>query len=74
MHCALPGPLPAVPCLEPSHATHLLTCCPSALQDSILASEYVNRPEVIKAIHVKPLLNGEVWATCGSAAGWTYDS
>eukprot|EP00466_Bigelowiella_natans_P013332 jgi/Bigna1/39639/e_gw1.34.17.1 len=44
----------------------------SACLDSIAASAYVNRPEVIKAMHVKPI--DFTWATCASAKGWSYDS
>ncbi len=40
--------------------------------DSIAASAYVNRPEVIAALNVKPIKF--TWATCASAPGWKYTS
>ena len=45
---------------------------PDACIDSITASEYFNRAEVMAAIHVKK--PEERWATCGSAPGWNYES
>lgn len=45
---------------------------PDACIDSKLASGYLNRPEVMEAIHVRD--PGFCWAVCNTAPGWTYKS
>lgn len=45
---------------------------PVACIDSITASGYLNRPEVMAAIHVQD--PGYCWSVCGSARGWRYTS
>jgi len=45
---------------------------PDACIDSGLASGYLNRPEVMEAIHVRD--PGFCWAVCNTAPGWKYTS
>ncbi len=45
---------------------------PDACIDSILASEYVNQPEVMAALHVRPTASR--WEVCYRAPGWSYTS
>jgi len=45
---------------------------PSACIDSTLASAYINQPEVMEAIHVKP--TGRCWSVCATQPGWSYNS
>eukprot|EP01062_Namystynia_karyoxenos_P082487 TRINITY_DN9302_c0_g1_i1.p1 TRINITY_DN9302_c0_g1~~TRINITY_DN9302_c0_g1_i1.p1 ORF type:complete len:495 (+),score=208.67 TRINITY_DN9302_c0_g1_i1:81-1487(+) len=45
---------------------------PDACIDSRAASAFFNQPSVMNATHVKPIQR--TWATCGSAAGWSYNS
>ena len=45
---------------------------PDACIDSRLASGYLNRPEVMEAIHVRD--PGFCWAVCNTAPGWKYQS
>ncbi|KAJ1387811.1 hypothetical protein B484DRAFT_425846, partial [Ochromonadaceae sp. CCMP2298] len=45
---------------------------PDACIDSGLATGYLNRAEVMRAIHVKD--PGYCWSVCGTAAGWSYQS
>lgn len=43
---------------------------PDACIDSGLATGYLNRPEVMAAIHVRD--PGFCWAVCNTAPGWSY--
>ena len=45
---------------------------PDACINSITASGYFNKPEVMAAIHVQD--PGFCWSVCGSQKGWTYKS
>ena len=45
---------------------------PDACIDSTLASNYLNQPAVLEAIHVK--VPDHCWSVCATAAGWTYNS
>lgn len=45
---------------------------PDACIDSIYASDYFNRADVIKAIHVRNTTKR--WATCYTEPGWSYQS
>lgn len=45
---------------------------PEACIDSAVASDWLNQPAVMEAIHVRD--PGYCWSVCGSAPGWTYDS
>lgn len=45
---------------------------PDACIDSAAASGYLNRPDVMEAIHVRD--PGNCWSVCSQARGWTYQS
>jgi len=45
---------------------------PDACIDSTLASNYLNQPSVIEAMHVKA--PDHCWSVCATAAGWSYNS
>lgn len=57
---------------EKRSLTRIIPHGPTACIDSKLASGYLNRPEVMKAIHVKD--PGFCWAVCNTAPGWSYKS
>ena len=46
---------------------------PVACINSRTASNYLNQPDVMKAIHVEPPTSN-CWSVCGTAPGWTYNS
>jgi len=59
---------------DPVHGTvslgRLTPHGPDACIDSGSASAYLNRPEVMEALHVRD--PGFCWAVCNTAPGWSY--